>query len=65
MGSLNVILKWADEMEAELALKLVSRDCDWTVEYERFRLSPQPDYYFAESPGYTKRVSATGPRRQR
>lgn len=55
--------EWVD-LEAGVVLKLVSRDRDWSFEYERFRLSPQPDYYFQEPPGYKKRVSATGPKLQ-
>ena len=38
-------------------MKLVSRDREWSFEYERFRLSPQPAYYFEEPPGYKKRLS--------
>lgn len=55
--------EWVD-LEAGVVLKLVSRDRDWSFEYERFRLSPQPDSYFQEPPGYKKRVSATGPKLQ-
>ena len=53
--------EWVD-VETGIVLKLVSRDRDWSVEYERFRVSQQPDYYFEEPPGYTRRRSATGPR---
>jgi len=53
--------EWVD-VETGIVLKLVSRDRDWSVEYERFRLSPQPDYYFEEPPGYRRRRSATGPK---
>ena len=35
-------------------MKLVSRDREWSFEYERFRLSPQPAYYFEEPQGYKK-----------
>lgn len=55
--------EWVD-VESGIVLKLVSRDREWSVEYERFRLSPQPDYYFEEPPGYKKRIGATGPRQQ-
>ncbi|MGQ0665954.1 MAG: hypothetical protein ACT4O4_02875 [Nitrospiraceae bacterium] len=55
--------EWID-VESGVVLKLVSRDRDWAFEYERFRLSPQPDYYFDAPPGYKKRVSASGPQRQ-
>jgi len=51
-------------VEAGIVLKLVSRDRAWSVEYERIRLSPQPDYYFDEPPGYKKRASPAGPRVQ-
>lgn len=62
-GRAERFFEWVD-VEAGVVLKLVSQDRDWSVEYERFRLSPQPDYYFEEPPGYKKRVSATGPRQQ-
>lgn len=55
--------EWVD-VEAGIVLKLVSRDREWSIAYERFRLSPQPDYYFEEPPGYKRRVSAAGPRLQ-
>ena len=51
--------EWVD-LESGIVLKLVSRDRDWSIAYERFRLSPQPDYYFEEPPGYKKRAGATG-----
>jgi hypothetical protein len=60
-GRTEQFYEWVD-VETGVVLKLVSRDRDWLVEYERFRLSPQPDYYFDEPPGYKKRVSASGPR---
>jgi len=62
-GRTERFYEWVD-VETGVVLKLVSRDRDWSVEYERFRLSPQPDYYFDEPPGYKKRVSASGPRQQ-
>ena len=62
-GRAERLYEWVDS-EAGVVLKLVSRDRDWSVEYERFRLSPQPDYYFEEPPGYKRRVSATGPKLQ-
>jgi hypothetical protein len=62
-GRVERFYEWVD-VETGVVLKLVSRDRDWSVEYERFRLSPQPDYYFDEPPGYKKRVSDTGPRQQ-
>lgn len=55
--------EWVD-VESGIVLKLVSRDRDWSIAYERFRLSPQPDYYFEEPPGYKRRVSPTSPRQQ-
>jgi hypothetical protein len=55
--------EWVD-VESGIVLKLVSRDREWSVAYERFRLSPQPDYYFEEPPGYKKRMSVSGPRQQ-
>jgi len=43
--------EWVD-VETGVVLKLVSQDRDWAIEYLRFRLSPQPDYYFEEPTGY-------------
>ena len=54
---------WVD-LEADIVLKLVSRDRDWSFEYERIRWSPQPSYYFDEPPGYKRRTGATAPRQQ-
>ena len=62
-GRAERFYEWVD-VETGVVLKLVSRDRDWSVEYERFRLSPQPDYYFDEPPGYKKRMSVTGSRQQ-
>ena len=62
-GRAERFFEWVD-VEAGVVLKLVSQDRDWSIEYERFRLSPQPDYFFDEPPGYIKRVSLTGPRLQ-
>lgn len=59
-GKLERFYEWVDS-EAGVVLKLVSRDRDWAVAYERFRLSPQPDAYFQEPPGYKKRMAPTGP----
>jgi hypothetical protein len=56
--------EWVD-LDTEVVLKLVSRDREWSFEYERFRPSPQPAYYFEEPPGYTKRRSVAGPTRER
>jgi hypothetical protein len=50
------------DLETGVVLKLVSRDLDWSFEYERFRLSPQPDYYFEEPQGYRKRITRAVPR---
>lgn len=60
-GRAERFFEWVDA-EAGIVLKLVSRDRDWSVEYERIRLSPQPDYYFDEPLGYKKRASPSGPR---
>lgn len=62
-GRAERFYEWVD-VETGVVLKLVSRDRDWSIEYERFRLSPQPDSYFDEPPGYKKRLSATGSQRQ-
>ena len=55
--------EWVDE-ESGVVLKLMSRDRDWMFEYERFRLSPQPDYYFEIPSGYQRRVVSTGLQRK-
>lgn len=60
-GRVERFYEWVD-LETGVVLKLVSRDREWSFEYERFRLSPQPAYYFEEPPGYKKRMSATAPR---
>lgn len=60
-GRVERFFEWVD-VEAGIVLKLVSRDRAWSVEYERIRLSPQPDYYFDEPPGYQKRPIPSGPR---
>jgi len=62
-GRIERFYEWVDK-ETGVVLKLVSRDRDWSFEYERIRLSPQPAYYFDEPPGYKKRSSPTGPKVQ-
>jgi len=62
-GRIERFFEWVDA-DTGVVLKLVSRDREWSFEYERLRLSPQPDYYFDEPPGYKRRVSPTGPRVQ-
>jgi len=62
-GRAERFFEWVD-VETGVVLKLVSQDRDWSVEYERFRVSPQPESYFDEPPGYVKRMSPTGPRIQ-
>lgn len=52
--------EWVDA-ETGIVLKLVSLDRDWSIEYERIRMSPQPSYYCDEPPGYQRRISTTGP----
>ncbi len=47
--------EWVD-VETGVVLKLVSQDRDWAIEYLRFRLTPQPDYYFEEPTGYQRWV---------
>ncbi len=42
--------QWVD-VEAGVVLKLVSQDRDWSFEYERIRISPQPYLYFEQPPG--------------
>ena len=50
--------EWVDQ-DTGVVLKLVSLDREWALEYERFRLSPQPASYFEEPPGYHKRLSTS------
>ena len=57
-GRIERFYEWVD-LEAGIVLKLVSRDRDWSFEYERIRWSPQPTEYFDEPPGYQKRQLAT------
>jgi hypothetical protein len=52
--------EWVDA-DSGIVLKLVSQDREWAFEYVRLKLSPQPDYYFDEPPGYKRRMSPTGP----
>lgn len=62
-GRTERFYEWVD-LEADIVLKLVSRDRDWSFEYERIRWSPQPSYYFDEPPGYKKRLAVTAPKQQ-
>ncbi|MEO5956940.1 MAG: hypothetical protein ABIR36_14795 [Nitrospiraceae bacterium] len=59
-GRVERFFEWVD-VETGVVLKLVSRDREWAFEYERFRLLPQPAYYFDAPPGYRKRMTATAP----
>lgn len=59
-GRVERFYEWVD-VETGVVLKLVSRDREWSFEYERFRLSPQPAYYFEEPQGYKKRMTAIVP----
>lgn len=61
-GRLERFYEWVDA-EMGIVLKLVSQDHDWSFEYERVRMSPQPTMYFEEPPGYRKRPSAANQRR--
>ncbi len=58
-GRAERFYEWVDN-ESGVVLKLVSRDREWSFEYERIRLSSQPAYYFEEPPGYKRRLSLTG-----
>ncbi|HEX8750468.1 MAG TPA: hypothetical protein VF732_05080 [Nitrospira sp.] len=62
-GRTERFYEWVDR-EADIVLKLISRDRDWSFEYERIRWSAQPDYYFDQPPGYKKRVGTTAPKQQ-
>ncbi len=50
--------EWVD-VETGVVLKLVSQDRDWSIEYLRIRLSPQPDYYFEAPTGYQRWAPAS------
>jgi len=56
-GRLERWYEWVDA-QAGVVLKLVSRDRDWSVGYERIRWSPQPSGYFEEPLGYRPRQAA-------
>jgi hypothetical protein len=56
-GRMERWYEWVDA-QAGVVLKLVSRDRDWSLEYERIRWSPQPSGYFDEPLGYRPRQSA-------
>ena len=60
-GHLERFYQWVDA-ETGIMLKLVSQDRDWSFEYERIRISPQPSLYFEEPRGYRKRRSETSRR---
>lgn len=62
-GRVERFYEWVD-LEADIVLKLVSRDRDWSFEYERIRWSPQPGYYFDEPQGYQKRLGASPPKQR-
>jgi hypothetical protein len=62
-GRVERFYEWVD-VQTGIVLKLVSRDRDWSFEYERIRLSPQPSFYFDEPLGYRKRTVGTIPKRQ-
>jgi len=62
-GRVERFYEWVD-LDTGVVLKLVSRDREWSFEYERFRLSPQPAYYFEEPQGYRKSMTAPVPRGQ-
>lgn len=61
-GRAEHFTEWIDD-EMGIVLKLVNRDHNWNMEYERIRASPQPGYYFDVPPGYQKQMSAS--RRER
>jgi hypothetical protein len=62
-GRVERFYEWVD-LDTGVVLKLVSRDREWSFEYERFRQSPQPAYYFEEPPGYKRRMSTSVPQGQ-
>lgn len=62
-GSGQRFYEWVD-VESGIVLKLVNQDRDWSFQYERIRMSPQPDMYFEKPPRYKKRVGSTGRRHE-
>lgn len=58
-GRRERLYEWIDD-ETGVVLKLVSQDRDWSVEYQRIRFSPQPDYYFEEPTGYRRWAPVSG-----
>lgn len=52
-GRIERFYEWVD-VDTGIVLKLVSQDRDWSIEYVRLRLSPQPDYYFEVPTGYQR-----------
>ncbi len=63
-GRVELFYEWLD-LDTGVLLKLVSRDREWSFEYERFRQSPQTAYYFEEPLGYKRRMSTSVPQGQR
>lgn len=63
-GRVERFYEWVD-LDTGVVLKLVSLDREWAFEYERFRQSPQPAYYFEEPLGYKRRMSTSVPQGQR
>jgi len=59
-GRVERFYEWID-LDTGVVLKMVSRDREWSFEYERFRQSPQPAYYFEEPPGYKRLMSTSVP----
>ena len=57
-GRMEQWYEWVDG-ETGVVLKLVSRDRDWSIAYERIRWSPQPIQYFNEPLGYQRRQVTT------
>lgn len=55
--------EWVDR-STDVVLKLVSKDRDWSIEYQRIHFSPQPDEYFNEPVGYTRWVAPSTKDRQ-
>lgn len=58
-GRVERFYEWVDE-ETGIILKLANQNRDWSFQYERIRISPQPEEYFEEPPRYKKRIASTG-----
>ena len=62
-GRAERFYEWIDA-DADVVLKLVSQDRDWSMEYDRVNFPTQPASYFEEPPGYSRWRRPTVPNRR-